>query len=378
LAGGVAHDFNNILLAISGNADLATVDLPPEHPSRENLQQISASCTRARDLVRQILSFSRPGEPTRTAVSPRSVVQEAVQLLRSTVPATVELRTEFSPDVPAILADASQVHEVLVNLGMNAAHAIGHKPGCIVFGTDVATIAEEDSSGTSPALNPGKYVRLSVQDDGSGMDSVTMERLFDPFFTSKPKGQGTGLGLSVAHGIVESHNGGIAVESQLERGTTFHVYFPATEEPVAVGKATPSPQAAQRDGVRVLYIDDEKPLVLLAKQFLKRSGYIVTGHTEAKQALEDFRKRPHDFDVVVTDLAMPQMSGFDLTRELLALRSDVLVILTSGYMKPEDEDQARQLGVHEVIIKPDTITRLQQVLAELFPESATGNQPSST
>jgi PAS domain S-box-containing protein len=367
LAGGIAHDFNNILLAITGNARLALGELPPEAPAdsplKASLIEIEKASARAADLVHRILAFGRQHEPKREVVDLRQPVEEAVRLLRATLPAMIDIRMRFLEEAPAILADTTQIHQIVMNLVTNAAYAIGARGGGIEIVVDACPAPPE--SAASDDVAPGPCACLTVKDDGVGMDSATLERIFDPFFTTKPAGQGTGLGLSVVHGIVRSHQGTIVVRSELGRGSTFRLYFPAVLEPAAL-----APQAAAAaplgKGQRVLYVDDEEALVYLTSRVLERLGYEVVGLSDPVAALEAFREDPAGFDVVVTDLSMPGMSGFHLARALLQIRPDVAVLMTSGYVRPEDREQARALGVRELILKPDTIDELGLALARLF------------
>jgi PAS domain S-box-containing protein len=369
LAGGIAHDFNNILVAITGNAKLASEDLPVDHPCQECLTEIGKAGSRATDLVRRILTFSLPVDQNLQIVSLQEVVEEGMKLVRATQPAMIELKTSLSPDAPRISGEASQIHQIIVNLATNAAHALGSRGGRIHVSVEAVESGGELSL-CSPALPPGRYVRLSVSDNGCGMDRRTLERIFDPFFTTKPAGQGTGLGLSVVHGIVKSHGGAISVDSHEGQGTTFHLYFPAADG--ALAPDAPSViEARHGQGEHVLYVDDEQPLVFLATRMLKGLGYRVTGCTDAARALAEFRSKPKDFDLVVTDLSMPGMSGFELARELIAMRPDVPILMTSGYIRPEDKQTARKIGIREVVLKPNTVRELGQALDRLFRDHET-------
>jgi PAS domain S-box-containing protein len=369
LAGGIAHDFNNILLAINGNTKLAIADLAPDNPAQESLAEIAKASARATDLVRRILAFSRPQEMKREVLHLQPVVEEALKLVRATLPATIEFRTEFACDLPTVVADGTQIHQVIVNLATNAAHAIGEKNGVIEFRLDTATVGEGDTDPCAE-MREGEYVRLYVSDNGCGMERATLSRIFDPFFTTKGPGEGTGLGLSVVHGIMTNHGGTVRVYSEPGRGTAFHLYFPAVGREVeTMPKPTQEMECGRHE--HILYVDDEEPLVFLATRMLERLGYKVTGHTDAAKALEEFRARPRDFDVVVTDLSMPKMSGFALARELLATRADVPIVLTSGYVRPEDQERALEMGLRDLILKPNTIEQLGRTLDQLFhPESS--------
>ena len=366
LSGGIAHDFNNLLLAIRGNAKLAIADLPQDHPVQASLNEVERAAARAADLVRQILSFSRQGETRREVAELRPVVEEALKLLRATLPAMIRIVPVFNPDVPSVAVDVTQIHQILMNLATNAAHAIGDVPGQIDVTIDAVKV-RPDEIVTATDLHAGHYARITVADNGSGMDRATLERVFDPFFTTKPPGQGTGLGLSVVHGIVRAHAGAVTAYSQPGKGTTFRIYLPA-----ATAAVEQSPDAAQvpagGSGEHVLYIDDEESLVFLGQRVLERMGYKVTGFTDPGQALNAFRASPGEFDVVVTDLSMPGMSGFNLSRALLQLRPDVPIVLTTGYVRPEDKETARTIGIRELILKPNTVEELGRTLDRLFGE----------
>ena len=374
LAGGIAHDFNNILLAITGNAKLAIADLPPDHAVQQSLAEIAKAGSRATDLVRRILTFSRPGDLKRQVSPLQPIVEEALKLVRATIPATVEFRTAFAPNLPAVLADSTQIHQIIVNLATNAAHAIGSKSdGRIEVQLDFANLTADDMS---PALNlaEGPYVRLRVSDNGCGMDRATLNRVFDPFFTTKGPGEGTGLGLSVVHGIMKNHDGGIAVYSEPGSGTSFRLFFPAAESPVAA--AQEAPRLEQRVCTeRVLCVDDEEALVMLVTRTLGRLGYKMTGQTDPLAAIALFRSDPSAFDVVVTDLAMPQLSGFDLSSQMLAIRQDIPIVMTSGYVRPEDQQRALHLGVRDLILKPDTIDQLGRTLDRVLRLQTKDPQP---
>ncbi len=360
LAGGIAHDFNNILTAIAGNAELGLLDAEPGGGAHESFIEIRTAARRAADLVRQILAFSRQDAPDRRVLDVRGVIEEALRLLRATLPATIELETRLSSDTPKISADASQIHQVLMNLVTNASHAMASRCGVLSVTTE-RLLVDATRADESPELREGAYACISVSDTGSGMDAATLARAFEPFFTTKPKGQGTGLGLSVVHGIMQSHHGSVTLESAPERGTTFRLYFPAAaaraEEPV---EARPEPPRSA--GHHILYVDDEEALVFLATRMLPRSGYRVTAYSDALRALSDFRARANDFDAVVTDISMPGLSGPDLVRELWAIRPDVPVLMTSGCISAEDVECARRLGVGDLLLKPNSIDELTHAL----------------
>ena len=372
LTGGIAHDFNNILAAIRGNADLAAEEVGKDHVAAQSLNEIRKASTRASELVRRIMAFGRPREAQQRTVDLGAVVGEVLKLLRSTLPTGISLLQTFAPDAPHVLADAGQIHEAIVNLTTNAAYAIGPRAGSIEYRLERVQV-DDDLARRIPGLQPGRYARLTVTDSGCGMDTATLERIFDAFYTTKPLGEGTGLGLSMVHGIMRSHGGAVTVESTPGKGSSFALYFPAAQDnaqPDAVAAPAQIPLSA---GQRVMYVDDEEPLVFLASRVLSRLGHSVSGYTDPKQALAAFRERPLDFDVVVTDLSMPHMSGFELAREVLALRPDTPVLMTSGYIRAEDESRARAAGIRELILKPVTMDELGRVLDRILRDSRTSN-----
>lgn len=373
LAGGIAHDFNNILLAIAGNTRLAMQELPPEHPVQSGLAEIAKASARATDLVNRILTFSRQRESRREILQLQPAVEEALALLRATLPAMIEINSSFAENLPPVRADATQIHQIIINLMTNAAHAIGDgTAGCITVALDEAHVARGlgERGAVTPELKAGRYVRLSVSDTGGGMDKVTLDRVFDPFFTTKPVGRGTGLGLSVVDGIMRSHEGSVIVSSEPGKGATFRLYFPAADASPAVEARRAQGELSEVQtpgrGRRVMYIDDEEALVYLMTRVLQRSGYQVTGFSDAEQALRALRDRPRDFDVIVTDLSMPGMSGFHVARAIQQIRDDLPVVVTSGYVRPEDRETAREVGVRELVLKPDTVEELARVLEKVF------------
>jgi PAS domain S-box-containing protein len=365
LAGGIAHDFNNLLAAIFGNVERARQDAGAQSPVQHSLAEITTAAERARELVRQILTFSRLQPLERRIVNLGDVVQDAVKLLRAGVPMGVELVVSLAPDAPNVLADRVQLHQVLMNLGANAWHAMAGRQGRIEI--SLVGVAVEVGGGE---LLPGRYARLSVVDSGVGMDAATRERIFDPFFTTKPPAEGTGLGLAVVDGIVQGHGGVINVESQPGRGSAFHLYFPAAEG-AAESPAMPSPSAPRSgSGQRILFLDDERALVLIAKAMLERLGYQVHGFTVAEQALAAFTADPSAFDLLVTDFNMPGASGLDVAREMRRLRPDMPVALASGFVTDELRAQALALGIRELIYKPQTIEELAAAVARALTERA--------
>jgi len=349
LAGGVAHDFNNLLSSILGNTELATLYPPGSREAGESLEAVLAASRRARDLVRQILAFSRRQEQQREPMQLHQVVREALDLMRASVPASVEFRSNVAV-VPSVLADASEMHQVVMNLCTNAWHALPGGAGVIQVELAEAEVGEALAR-LQPDLRPGRYVRLTVADNGCGMDEATRARIFEPFFTTKPVGEGTGLGLAVVHGIVKSHDGGIVVSSHLGRGTTFALYFPVFEAEVVEPPAVPQP-VPRGHGEHILFVDDEAPLARMGRAALKRLGYRVTAATSPMEALAIFSADPAQFDLVITDLNMPGINGTELARRLAALRPDLRLVLTTGYSAVVTRDSVFAHGFRELLPKP--------------------------
>ncbi|WP_129782119.1 ATP-binding protein [Peristeroidobacter soli] len=364
LAGGIAHDFNNVLTAISGNAQLAIEDLAPDHPATASLYEIKRATGRARDLVRRILAFSRPEQNIQHLIDLRPVVEEALRLLRATVPRMIDIRLEADAHPPQVMADATQVHQVLMNLGKNACDAMLSHGGTLtirVAGEHIDSVPDSPS----PDLHPGSYLRISVADTGTGIAPELIERVFEPFFTTKGHGEGTGLGLSVVHGIVRGHHGAILVHSQPGAGTVFDLYFPAAEREASdATKSSFATPSSTGQGEHVLYVDDEEQLVHLVTRMMERMGYSVTGMTRPTDAIDAVRANPQGFDLVLSDLGMPGMSGLDLAEELLKLRPDLPIIITSGYVRAEDARRAEQIGVRDVVMKPNTVAEIGQLIRD--------------
>jgi signal transduction histidine kinase len=343
LAAGVAHDFNNLLAAIRGNAELLRNALRSTPMPLRYVSEIDAAVERAASLVRQILAFSRPHQLNVSSVSIHAIAQEVVQLLRATLPAGIELTLEAPDTTLRVSADATQLHQVLVNLATNAAQAIESKVGRIDLRID----------------RDGDDVCISVRDTGKGMDAQTRERIFEPFFTTKPTGQGTGLGLSVVHGILRSHKGSIEVDSAPGAGTTFRVRLPVSSESEAndeAHRASEPPRTELRK--RVLYVDDEASIVSVMKQLFALRGYETIGFDSAPAALDFVRQQPQGFDVVITDYNMPKMTGVDFLRAVQQVRSDAPFVLMSGHIDERLQADAQRLGVRHLIQKPQSFDEL--------------------
>ena len=358
LAGGIAHDFNNILAGIIGFADLGMQEAADPLATTQNFTEILKAGQRARDLVRQILAFSHHRETDRKPLNLDETVSEALKLLRATIPASIEIVCKMESQTPNVLADSTQVHQIVTNLVTNAWHAIGNKPGAIIVQLAVFPV-DEDFARTHPDLRPGRYLRLSISDNGQGIGSETLGRIFEPFFTTKAPGQGTGLGLSVVHGLMKSFDGAITVYSQPEKGTSFHLYFPALEFSASVSPAEEI-AASRGHGERILFVDDEPVLTVLGERFLIRLGYTPVVQTDPRAALAQFQDQP--FDIVVTDLTMPHLNGIELARSLWDLRPETRIVLTTGYSATLDPARARSLGFRDLLLKPYSVHGLGEVL----------------
>jgi len=362
LAGGIAHDFNNILGAIVGHADLALHHVDANAPAVHNLEAVRRASYRARDLVRRILTFSQQSAGHHGVVVLRALVEEAVGLLRATIPASVEMSVTAEDAAPEVIADPTQIHQVVMNLCTNAWQAMEGQPGRIDLRLAGVTIGE-DAAVRASELRPGRYARLSVADTGRGMEADLLDRIFEPFFTTKAPGEGTGLGLSVVHGIVRAHGGAVEVRSEPGHGTAFAVYFPAADAPVTADDAVTARAPVRHGwGQHVLFLDDEDDLVQLAEEALVLHGYWVSGYTRATDALEALRADPGRFAVVVSDVSMPGTSGFDVAREVARLRPDLPVVLTSGHVTEELRTHAAGAGVRVVLGKPYELHALADII----------------
>jgi PAS domain S-box-containing protein len=361
LAAGIAHDFNNILAIIEGSARLSQSELPPEHPVQASLAEITAAGQRASELVRRILTFGRRQEVRRLPLALAPVLEEALNLLRPTLSPRLEITLSSDADTPIVLADPTQVHQLVLNLGTNAAHAMGEAGGTLEFQLSALTVTATNAA-RYPGLAAGSYAELMVRDNGCGMEEDVLRRIFDPFFTTKRQGEGTGLGLAVVHGIMKAHDGSVTARSRLGIGTTFLLHFPAAPATASVARPVCPTRAGHGSGERILYIDDEASLVRLGTRLLERLGYKVTGDTNPLEALARIKADPAAFDAVVTDLSMPGMSGLELAREVREIRAEMPIFITSGCIRQEDTDAAAALGISDLITKPDTIEGLGRAL----------------
>jgi PAS domain S-box-containing protein len=368
LAGGIAHDFNNIIASILGNAGLAHEQLEAGHTCLPLIDQIERAASRARSVVRQILAFSRRQPQVRSSQPLRPIVDEALGLLRATLPSTAKLNAQLRGDGIRVVADSTQIHQVLLNLCMNAWQALRGSTGRIEVGMEASRLDASEAMQLG-ALPAGLYAHLWVQDTGCGMEEGVRARIFEPFFTTKPRGEGTGLGLSVVHGIVIDHLGGISVESVPGRGSTFHVYLPGLPaEAGAARLAQEMPAPVDGRGSRVMYIDDDEVMVMMVDRLLARSGFVPTCFGEAQIALAALRANAAGFDVVVSDYNMPDMTGLDVARDVASIAPAVHVVITSGYIAADLQVQAEAAGI-TLFEKERTFEDLPSLLVGLL-ESA--------
>jgi CheY-like chemotaxis protein len=367
LAGGIAHDFNNILSAVIGYTEIALADMPEDTSQHRNLQEVLKAGSRAKDLVKQILTFSRQTEQELKPLQINQIVRETLKLLRASLPTTVKISQDIQSD-SAVLADPTQVHQVIMNLCTNAAHAMRTKGGQLKI--DLSDVVLGGSFiEQHPYLSPGAYIKLRVIDTGHGMEKAILDRIFDPFFTTKERGEGTGMGLAVVLGIVKSHGGAITVESEVGKGSIFNVFLPVILQEVdhEVKTRGPIPTGTER----ILFIDDEKSLVDLGQQILERLGYKVTIRTSSVEALELFMEQPEKFDLVITDMTMPNMTGDELAGKLMNIRADIPVILCTGYSERISRERAHRLGIKEFILKPIVMRELAKTVRGVLDKNGT-------
>lgn len=367
LAGGIAHDFNNILAVVYGYTEIARLRCGDNKPLAENLDQIMIAANRARELVAQILAFSRKGEIHKQPLELTPLIKETLKLLRSSIPATIEIRHDLRTDAVA-LADPSQIHQVIMNLCTNAYHAMAEKGGTLGVSLTKADVLDKGRT-LGVEIPSGQYAVIEVSDTGCGMDNETKLKIFEPYFTTREKGKGSGLGLAVAHGIIKGHGGKITVYSEPGVGSSFRVYLPLLTSGAAAEVAIEEESTEQGKGERILFVDDEQQIRDLVEQFLGEHGYVVDVCRNAAEALERLDRDPFAYDLVVTDMAMPAMSGKDLAVRIFTLRPGLPVILCTGYSELINGNSARGLGIRDYIQKPIAMSRLSARIRKVLDES---------
>lgn len=372
LAGGIAHEFNNILSIIIGNNELIMDDLPADGGARECAQEIQIAGRRARDVVRQLLTFSRQDSVARSIMDIRDTLEESVRLIRASIPANIHILKNFPPELPAIKGDSAQISQLMLNLCNNAADAMMKTGGQLTITLSEVRLAPDDSS-RYPTLGPGPYVRLTVEDTGRGIDKAILPRIFDPYFTTKEVGQGSGIGLAVVHGIVERHSGAVTVDSKPEKGTCVTILFPAQKksDPEALRPASLPPGNA-----RILFVDDEPAIVKFSRRLLTGLGYTVSAFTSPVEALKTFSAAPEAFDLVVSDMAMPEMTGDRLITRLREIRPDVPAVICTGYSLMMSEKKADRMGINTFVMKPLNKEELSAAVQQALNRTSGAAGPS--
>lgn len=361
LTAGIAHDFNNILGIIIGNTELALDDVPERNPAHFNLEEIRTASLRAKDIIRQLLSFSRKTDPEKKPTDPAPVIKESLKLLRSSLPAIIDIRQDIPNEVGTILADPTQLCQIMINMGTNAVHAMQDTGGILEVRLNDA---DADELKTIPGLPAGNYIRLKVSDTGAGISSEIRDRIYDPYFTTKEVGKGTGMGLSIVHGIVKSHGGSISVESAPGKGTTFRIFFPAFKGEAKTESETKAKPPTGNE--KILFIDDEKSATDMVGMMLSRLGYDAEISVNPVSALEIFRSDPDSFDLIITDMTMPQMTGDQLAQDILAIRPDVPVIICTGFSERMSEQISRDVGIRKYIQKPFNMHEIAVAIREVL------------
>lgn len=374
LAGGIAHDFNNILTSIMGNTELLLFQVKSDGPMRQRLINTLAASERAKEMINQILMFSHRKEQVKNPVEFNPIIEEALNLIVTSAPSTIAIERRMSADECVIMADPTQVHQIVMNLCTNAIHAMDGQKGTLKLTTDVVLLSETESKHYLD-LTPGTYARLSVSDSGRGMDAQTRERIFEPFFSTKNKGEGTGMGLSVVHGIVKSHSGTILVESEPGKGACFQVLFPKIEQNPLKGDTDLNQAPEKQRSGKILVVDDEKEVADVCVSMLQELGYKVVSTTSSKKALAMFQAAPNVYDLVVTDQTMPELTGMDLSNAMLAIRPDLPIVLCTGYSEHITAASAQNIGIKGFASKPYRLKNLAQLVDRFLNQSP--NRPES-
>jgi nitrogen-specific signal transduction histidine kinase/ActR/RegA family two-component response regulator len=363
LAGGIAHDFNNILASIIGFTELMMDDVEKNSMFEDNLQEIYLAGKRARDLVRQMLAFARQSDEKLIPVRVGEVIEEVLQFMRSSIPTTIEIKKEIDSE-SLIMGNKTQLHQVIMNYCTNAAHAMEDEGG--VLEVSLKDIEIDRINYKRIELKPGHFIEIKVSDTGTGISPYIIDSIFEPYFTTKKTGEGTGMGLAMVNGIVESYGGKIVVKSELGKGTTFTTYLPITRR----GNIQLQDESGQipTGTERILFVDDEAPIAKMGSQILGRLGYMVTTRTSSVEAYELFRSKPNDFDMVITDMTMPSMTGDELATELIRIRSDIPIILCTGYSKKISAETASTIGIRAFAYKPIVTADLAKTVRKVLDE----------
>jgi nitrogen-specific signal transduction histidine kinase/FixJ family two-component response regulator len=373
LTGGIAHDFNNVLGIILGNTELVELYLQKDHIAYPFVEQIHSASMRAKDMIRQLLNFSRKEETDLQPVPLNSTIIDSLTLMRASLPSDIIIEREITETPCTTLADVTQVHQIIYNLCTNSAHAMEGYGGKLSI--TLEPIMLDAMRAGELGVSPGNYAHLIVSDTGRGIPPEVISRIFDPYFTTKETGKGTGLGLSVVHGIVRRYGGAIRVASALYSHTSFHLYFPCIDN-TAEARSEPVKGKVPGGQERVMIVDDENMLVGLWQNMLEQLGYKVTAFTNSAHALATFLSKPHAFDIMITDMTMPHLSGIDLIKAVKEVRKDLPVVLCTGYNKLISETNAHSLGIRQVVMKPFGIETLARAIREsLTPETNRRRRP---
>jgi len=371
LAGGIAHDFNNILYVITGNAELALEDIPEWNPVHANLKEIKAAGLRAAGIVKQLLNFSRKTDEELKPIGAITVIKDVLKFLQATIPATIKIRKHLPNTDVTIFADSIQVKQVLMNICTNASQAMEETGGILKIYVENETLTEE-SADKYPDITAGEYLKITVSDTGPGIDSEIIDRIFDPYFTTKEVGKGSGMGLAVVHGIIINHGGAITVDSEPGKGATFTILFPVVvDKPAAVVK---TPDEIPIGTETILFVDDEKSIVTIIGQMLERLGYKVETKQNPVETLKLFQSKPDEFDLVITDMTMPQMTGVKLSEKLKDVRSDIPVIICTGHSSLIDEEKAKKLGIAAYVMKPIVMSDIAKTIRKVLDEVKASTQ----
>ncbi|NWH05558.1 hybrid sensor histidine kinase/response regulator [Desulfobacter latus] len=363
LAGGIAHEFNNMLGIIIGNTELALDDIPESNPATDYIQEVKVASLRAKDVVQKLLSVARKTPESRKPIRIGTVIKDALNLMRRTIPATIDIRTDITCSDEMILGDLTEITQVVINLCTNSVHAMAEESGILQVGLDTLQV-NRASAFYDEDLKPGDYVRLTVTDTGKGIEAAYMDRIYDPYFTTKDVDQGLGMGLAVVHGIVKKHDGAIKIQSVVGRGTTVDVLFPLIEAQTETG--TEQIKTLQKGKERILVVDDEPSIVRLITQMLTRSGYEVVGETSSASALNVFKDTPEQFDLVISDMSMPEISGDQLAQAIKQIRPGIPIIICTGHSNRMDENRANQLGIDAFITKPFSRKNITEVIPKVL------------
>ncbi len=366
LAGGIAHDFNNILGIIVGNIELALEDIPEWNPARPNLDEVKTASLRARNVVQQLLSFSRKSEQQRTPLKLALVIEESIKLLRASIPSNIDIKTDIQDAQSFIKADSTQIQQVLINLCTNAAHAMEENGGVLRLSLKQKEIDEPIESLNNKIL-AGTYMHLMIGDNGKGIPPEIMDKIFDPYFTTKDVGKGSGLGLSIVHGIVANHDGGILIQSEPEKGTVIEILFPVDQSEYIAKQETKA--ELPKGNERILFIDDEESIVKVASQMLTRLGYSVDSKINPLDALSHFKSAPDSFDLLISDMTMPNLTGDQLAIEIKAVRSDIPIIICTGFSERMDEQKADNLEISGILMKPIVRSEMAKMVRKVLDES---------